>query len=393
MSNDSIRDGSVTVFGCGLGGTNIAKSIKNSLGDMVGSTTIMNVSKQDLSRIDEKEFNIIDISTLLGESRKIDGTGKRREVASGIFKRCVLETDSFTTDIANTITPKTKIVFVCYSLGGGFGSGVGNLLVSLLNNPNLLFKNAKGEPNTEYLVFGVGILPNMKSGTETLLNSIYNLKEMRKLVENKTGSFFLVNNNNTDPESRSYIEELSKINSRVGDLFNRYLQLYGDGEFGNLDFSDRLRALEYSGLHCLCELNFTKNQNGRTVIKKTSPFFIPNNTKVKNLSYEVNKIHDGDIDRLETFNGLTYGGVARGFFDDGDLSNIAHFAGFTNISKVVEMYETRYDEIQNTIEDIDVNDTKTAHGFQDIDVKKEWLDDQVIVKGKAESLTDALDLD
>lgn len=369
--------GTVSIIGAGLGGTNIAIELQKNLGEMVGKISIMNVSSQDKPNLNSNQIGSIDFPEYTDE-----GTGKNRDTSKGLIMDAVSGETETKKQLTEMILPTTKLVLICYSVGGGFGSGVGPALVTIYKSKILPLNSILKGRERNLVVIGVPILPSMNSGTRSLLNTIYNLKETKKIVDNNLGSFFMIDNN-TELQT-SYTDGLNKINSNVGRLFKRYLSEYGSYQYGNLDFSDRLRSLSYSGCHAFMDLN--KTDDGRLV--KRSPFFIPGNTRIKNISYEIDNSMEEMTGKIENFNGLVFGDVNRGFFDkktNENLTSIIHLAGYTNVSKLVERYEVRYDEIQNKNEDLVDNDDKTAHGFENISAKEEWISKQNQVSASIDS--------
>lgn len=198
----------VLFIGIGQAGSNIAYEMKKK-----GFQTFYINSTND-------DVNLLDISdNLKYHIPGATGCGRNRGKALNY-------TREHFTDIENLIMtkfPMFKHIYVCFSTGGGTGSGISPILLSILSKK---YQNKN---------FGyVAVLPSRFESIDIKSNALECYTQLQKL-ENISNSFFLDNNNDYD----DYIE----INKIFADEFDRFSNITANKSVkGNID-DDELEKL------------------------------------------------------------------------------------------------------------------------------------------------------
>lgn len=334
----------MSCIGIGLGGSNVARAIAKKFN--CSEYWSLNTSKQDDNAQDIQDINVNFIN--IGE---MSGAGKNTDNGKAILKKNImglLKNENF---IKRALTPFTKVTFVCYSLAGGTGSGVGPVLSKILTEKygvleTVVFGSDQRESSLPYrrsyndsvtddidskkvslyfdeeikhspgihpdhFVIQVPILPSTGESGSSFINVLKSMDTIKQIqTENTNIPTFFVDNKDVSIRNShiDYKESLNTINNEVAEIFHRYFQRYGHSSFGSLDPNDRLRFIRFGGIHVICRLqeigsysnkNNISSQNSEKIdvdlsidkqLKKleiVSPFYIPNGSTFQAMAFEV----------------------------------------------------------------------------------------------------------
>lgn len=260
----------VSVIGIGQGGTNLALLLEKSLRKVstYSKLLVINTALSDLSVVNipkERKF-------LLGMG---EGMGKRREEGKKSFWGEDGKSDElfnkFVSENNQLFFGSNQLVIVCYSSGGGSGSGIGNKFLMKLtkycatvDEKYITVKDGKkvSVPIDPYRpnVIGLCLTPDIDSvidsGEDALNNTMQCMTEIDTLVKNKAASIFIVRN--SLPKNLQDGENIyDKTNRNVVDAFTKFIKTIGTSDTNTiLDVRDRFAALSYPGL-----MSFTSIDN------------------------------------------------------------------------------------------------------------------------------------
>lgn len=262
---------SASVFCLGQGGGN--------LGEMLELSQRKHSNFENLVAINTSDDDLNALNIPSSQKFKIgsgSGIGKRREKAKEIF---FSNGDEFFKKIVNLnkniLFGENKIVFTTFSSGGGTGSALGAPFTALLTqycanlneaystiNPLTGKEEEVSIENYRPNVIGICSIPDYKtsidSGIDVLENTLECMADIKKIIDRKVGSFFLVQNNiNTNNNKSLYIDS----DQKVVDGFVKFLRRIGTSKSNtNLDIKDRYEALSRPGLYCFTNLDLDANR-------------------------------------------------------------------------------------------------------------------------------------
>ena len=371
-----LNDASISIIGVGQGGGNLAATMATTMGTLVNQLTIVNASDQDFKSVDlgENEANIIRLPGTKG-----GGTGKDMSIAKAMMEGAQRDDAGIREKLRNSVTRSTEIIIIVNSADGGFGPGATPVIASgfkvPIDHPLSFFGSefAKQRPKNPLLINISEVCSLNTAKKEDLTNIVTYLKIVDNFNRNKIWSSFIVDNKTSVMTEGDKKDKYKEINSEVAELFKRYLTQFGEHKSGTADIKDRLKSLAYAGSHAL-SLPII-DDNGITL---KSPFIMPKSTYVKCMAYELNHDTLSKYSKLIESKGSIEisDSITRGFHSTENLSSIVHHGGFLNLSKIIEPYETRLNEIRLVEEEAIKSDAKNGKGFKNIDELHENIAEQ-----------------
>ena len=207
----------ILVVGVGQGGSNITKEFEN----MGYNTFYVNTSYDDipLNTDDNRIYHI----------KNSQGCAKDRQKAINYAV-------DYYDDIINTINtsyPTCDIVFITFSLGGGTGSGIAPVLLSLLASKNL--KKYYG---------AIAILPHKSESILVHSNARESLTQLMG-IKDKLYSIHLLDNNKR--------EDFLQLNQDFSQLFDSFIEFNEVTKKGNIDGEELEKLATDSGITVILE--------------------------------------------------------------------------------------------------------------------------------------------
>lgn len=222
----NLINGSVAFVGIGEGGSAIANQFKE-----LGYTTyFINTAIKDLSKVDVPSTMKYHIPLALGCVKNRD---KAKEY-----------TKEYYDIIASHIETKLgnfAVIFVCFSMAGGTGSGISPILINTL---------AKRMPS---ITFGtIGIIPDDASSPKMKFNACECYEELKKVKDRGLlGNSYFINNNNVLIENKQ-IMPLSNIDKSFASKLHDLISLSSSD--GSVDEAEVLELLKISGNTLIAEI-------------------------------------------------------------------------------------------------------------------------------------------
>lgn len=138
--------------------------------------------------------------------------------------------------LVNDKFPYATIMFFCYSLGGGTGSGIGNTLIEISKSmyPERYFNS-------------ITVYPKLNSSIQVLDNAKACLKQLVDAMdEGSISSAHVLDNSSRD--------DILKINREFATLLDRFLSFDETTSKGNLDEEDIFKIVTDSGFSVLLDV-------------------------------------------------------------------------------------------------------------------------------------------
>jgi len=349
------KPANIGVIGVGLGGSNLALEIAKQFNTNPEKIVLINLSSQDLTSVAQP----IPMQNLchLGKIKGQDGAGKNRDEGYNY----VLENNDQLIEYAVKVAD-SEIIFVCYSLSGGTGSGIGPSLTALISS-STEFKRRLDQNKKPPIVIGIGICPDSTEGLKSMMNTVEALDENSNL-----GKYFLVDNNFA--KDNDIKVKYTKINKSVASSLYRYLTQYGISQYGCLDKADRMSGLNIGGLHSFVILD---SKSDGTVSKIETPFIHPSGARVKMCLSELNEVIYQNYKSYINSLGLDIGDQITGFFENtNEVNSIIHIAGFSNISKISEIYRNRLQYLKERAK-LSSEEDRVGAGLKNIEEDSMWV--------------------
>lgn len=360
----------IGLIGVGQGGTSLVMTMAKVLG--IDSSVISSIN---LSDSDLKAAALVPEQNRIPLDRDSFGAGKKRDASQGY---CTSQKDYVLNKLTEIYTGKgVNVYFVCYSLDGGTGSGYGPFLTALLES------NAFSIKSRSDIVIGMPILPASNAGKDALENTISALSEISNLSQAKLARFLLVDNDYLAPELDANVDDEKRwagVNAAVAKLIKRYMFTSYISNTSNLDMQDRWSAIITSGCHALFTYDKIKRDEAGNeydyVIR--SPFILPEGARVDKMACEIpsgeSRVRDSLVNGIGCT--VTESGMA-GYYDpeENGAMPIVHLAGYSNLSKIAERYQNRFNQIKQRAEAAAATD-RQGLGFKSIDANKSWIESQ-----------------
>ena len=203
----------ILFIGIGQCGSNIAFEFKKR----GYQTFYINTTNEDVQLLDIPD-------NLKYHIPSATGCGRNREKAFNYTKEHFNDIDT----IINTKFPMLKHIYICFSTGGGTGSGISPALLGVLS---------KKYPNK---TFGyVATLPNSEESIDIKSNALECYSQLQKL-DKIYNSFFLDNN--------SSISDIIEINKMFADEYDRFINLVKIKSIqGNIDDDEIEKMIRTKG--------------------------------------------------------------------------------------------------------------------------------------------------
>lgn len=360
----------IGLIGVGQGGTSLAMTMAKVLEIDSSVISSINLSKGDL-----KAAALVPEQNRIPLDQDSFGAGKKRDASQGY---CTSQKDYILNKLTEIYTGKgVNVYFVCYSLDGGTGSGYGPFLSALLESDAFTVKS-----NTD-IVIGMPILPAANAGKDALDNTISALKEISNLSQAKLARFLLVNNDYNTPELNANTDDEKRwaiVNAAVAKLIKRYMFTAYISSTSNLDMQDRWSAIITAGCHSLFTYNKIKRDEAGDEYDYVidTPFILPEGARVDKMASEIPSGESRERDSLVNGIGCTISesGMA-GYYDpdENGATPVVHLAGYSNLSKIAERYQNRFNQIKQRAEAAAATD-RQGLGFNSISSNKTWIESQ-----------------
>lgn len=248
------------------------------------------------SVLEDKGFHVLylntseeDLATLENAKHKYhikggEGCHKDRDVAKTLLAK---DFDKVLAEIESKV--QEKIVFVLFSTGGGTGSGMGPVLVEVLNDE--LGRKAGA----------VAVLPGKDETVKAFMNSYECMKELAD-VEEMAASFFIDNDSYTNKFAlnntfAAQFESLISVPERCKNVK------------GNLDRAELKEILCTKGAAAICKtdaVKFTGVEKIINILRNNSMYAISEDRVVKYVGISSPKLLDMNAIRKEFGNYLDY---------------------------------------------------------------------------------------
>lgn len=366
----------VGLIGVGQGGTSLAMTMAKTLGVDSSVLSSINLSDSDL-----KKAALVPEQNRIPLDRDSFGAGKQRDVSRNY---AMSQKEYVLSKLTEIYTGKgVNVYFVCFSLDGGTGSGYGPFLTALLESDAFTAKS-----NTD-IVIGMPILPAQNAGKDALNNTISAMKEISNLSQKKLARFMLVNNEylSAELEGKDVDDETrwASVNAAVSKMIKRYLFTSYLSNTSNLDMQDRWSALVTAGCHALFTYDKIKRDDGEYDYEIRGPFILPEGARVDKMACEIpsgeSRVRDSLVNGIGCT--VTEGGMA-GYYDPSEegATPVIHLAGYSNLSKIAERYQNRFNQIKQRSEAAAATD-RQGLGFSSINSNKSWIESQETTKRSA----------
>ena len=228
------------VVGLGQAGGKMTKEFYNNK----YRTFLINTSYQDLEVLNVK-------NDLMYHIPSAHGCAKIRE-------RAIEYAKEYYEDIIGKLLdthPTARIFLVHFSLGGGTGGGLANILMSLLHH------TLTERGITDFTIIPVGAKPKKYESYKIQMNSIQCLKEMYSLYEDEIiGQYYIIDN-----DSRNDLDEINEENAL---LFDRWIQGELTNNDNNADESERTDLFSCRGSAMMFQFDGKDIENFSTNMKE-----------------------------------------------------------------------------------------------------------------------------
>ena len=206
-----------------------------------------------VKQMEDLDYNVFYINTSYDDLKPLDTDGSKVYHIPNA-KGCAKDRDKalnyavgYWNDMANAIDskfPTFDIVYFVYSLGGGTGGGISNILLDVISSKN---------PNKFYNV--ISVLPKDKESILVHSNARESLKQLVEL-EDKIYSIHLLDNN------KSNEDDFSDINEEFAMLFDRFISFNETSVKGNIDEEELEKLATDSGISIIIEFDHEDFKQG-----------------------------------------------------------------------------------------------------------------------------------
>lgn len=355
------KDGNkIAAIGIGQGGSNLAIQLASVFG------TQKNIGLVNLSSQDNESAKGVPLENIVNlDGTGFSGAGKDRTVGKSAYS------DNYDKigDLAAKVAKGCDYLFVCYSLAGGTGSGLGPAVTGYLSTDE--FKKKLG---TTIITMGLPILPDYTEGTIAMTNAVEALEEIHKLSIKGIASFAIIDNGFS--KATKINEKYAEINNHAAELLKRYLLVFGNSRSGCLDTRDRARGMGVPGLHSFVAIDANGFPGG--------PFKIPEGSRVKLALCELPEDKSEMFPETLVSLGVIKDDSIMGFYEGDLMAPIVHLAGYNTATKISEELRGHLQRIKNLGVRQESEDL-SGKGFKDLKSEKEFLKDQYGKKGAADS--------
>lgn len=317
--------------GVGLGGCKFALALTTAFNTTEKGKTNsalqinMNIAKTELDC-----FSFGDkIHITSGEKCDNSGAGQDRVNALETFKK--FDITKILQNIKALVEKESiEFIFVCYSVGGGTGSGIGPII------NDLLFRFVEGTVD-DCKVIGVPLFPTTDEGLETYRNTLLAIDDIQNNVIDRGGRIFGIVNNTTRVDRGSVAEKRKMINTASSSAIYEYLTRIDSHIDGVLDISDRKVGISNPGVHALILLNNHEQKymnfmiGGVGSMCKSMLAIIPDNHPeiYETMAYEICRPTNSKIGYTPREGG------------------IVGYHGMMNLKETTELYRKRFEDLKN----------------------------------------------
>lgn len=206
-----------------------------------------------VKQMEDLDYNVFYINTSYDDLKPLDADGSKVyhiPNAKGCAKdreKALKYAVGYWNDMANAIDtkfPTFDIVYFVYSLGGGTGGGISNILLDVITSKN---------PNKSYNV--ISVLPKDKESILVQSNARESLKQLIEL-EDKLCSIHLLDNN------KSIRDDFSDINEEFAMLFDRFIGFNETSIKGNIDEEELEKLATDNGISVIVEFDHEDFKQG-----------------------------------------------------------------------------------------------------------------------------------
>ncbi len=228
----------IAIIGVGQCGSNLTMELEN----LGFNSFYVNTSLEDLDTINTDRDNKFHI--------KGKGMAKDRSLAM----ECIIS-DNNAENIADAIHNRyamADILYICYSLSGGTGGTMGNVIAEVTSD---LYQDK--------VVNVVAVLPKSSEDIGLQANAIESLKHLKTLQESGAiAQVHLLDNNSR--------EDIFSINKDFAICLDRFVSFNEITKMGNLDEEERERLLIESGMAVILEFSDDDFANGLAQVSTNS---------------------------------------------------------------------------------------------------------------------------
>lgn len=210
----------IAILGLGQAGSNVA----NIMEELGYNTAYVNTSKEDLNSIKNAKHKI--------HVRNAEGASKNRQAVLSLVAESIEE---IIENITSVLTQ--KFIVVCFSAGGGTGSGLSTFICSYL-------------AQVGKIVVPVVILPDDTLESIRACENAYNMVAELNDVSGLGATFLLDNSRHADKFA---------INNRFARDLDAFLNINNCSNMGNLDKSEIKTLLSTSGIAVITKQSKTKS--------------------------------------------------------------------------------------------------------------------------------------
>ena len=315
-------------IGCGLGGCKFARELakKTSANGNGANSIFMNISTDELE--------VIGRSISAGERIPIGnvdgGAGKDRSLSIDIFTEH-FDFRKFLDNVKKRVIKEDiDLITIAFSVGGGTGSGIGPMLVSMLYT-----SIEAAITDKEVRVMGIALMPSFNEGIGVFRNTLLAINDMSKTI--KGGGRFIAIENNSKESGGSHVERRDYLNENAATLIAEYVNGTNNySQMGVLDMNDRRSGLAFSGMHSFARLKDC------TIVR--SPFIEPGSAHCKNLLAEVPEenadMYEAQLNSSGSHLDFKFGYTLN---DEG----VVAYHGFMNLPSATIAYRKRFDELKS----------------------------------------------
>lgn len=325
----------------GQGGYNLGNAIKNKIGISNEDILAINMSQADLSQAN------VSYKYKFGRT---EGAGKNRDLSKQEFKNDNTIFNEIVTKFENRLFRPNNIVLVCFSTGGGTGSGVAPMLTTKLTQYFLSKKDNVDLVNMPH-VLGIGILPiinaGFDAGEKSYQNSLESLYDINKAVEKKLATFTIINNDIVNENINNVNEIYNIVNNNVAEGLNRFFCELGVSD-NNADLQDRLTALDTPGICGIYNISSLERDYNFLHLIQTDP--------ARSLIAEIKNSQEG-IENLRKYlsdNSIQYAEEMISQSSPEGKDDVIALFGISGLGKLVEI-------IKNKLEDLIVRNVKKTN--------------------------------
>lgn len=235
INKSKLKD-KICFIGIGQCGGNIAVQAKRE----GFSSGIINTSYEDT---ESESMRIITDKLIVGNT---GGCGKDRTIGQDIVKKEYKTIVNWIKEKFIDIIDDIKIIYLCFSTSGGTGSGIGPILINVLQK---MFEYS------DITFSAIAVVPEIEESTVSLYNSRKCLEELYKL---NIPLLIPDNSKATNKSSRKALYD--NINKNIIKGISNFLEDRESSTISNMDQKDKLKLLSTNGIMTIAVTPVVENE-------------------------------------------------------------------------------------------------------------------------------------